>query len=120
MTMEKPFVQKDPMDSGRLADLLNHNTDWVWEVDTQGRYVWSSEVVMRLLGYSAEEVLGRTPFDFMAPGEAERLESTFRDVLSSHKPFSGLINRNLTGADDRIVYRQSHGGGHIYKSPAFE
>ena len=108
MTMEKPFVQKDPMDSGRLADLLNHNTDWVWEVDTQGRYVWSSEVVMRLLGYSAEEVLGRTPFDFMVPGEAERLESTFRDVLSSHKPFSGLINRNLR-ADGRAVILETSG-----------
>ncbi len=107
MTMDKPFVQQNQMDSGKLADLLNHNTDWVWEVDTQGRYVWVSEVVMRLLGYSPEEVLGRTPFDFMVPGEAARLESTFRDALASRKPFSGVINRNLRADGSAVILETS-------------
>ena len=100
--MDKQFAQGNMSEADKLADLLNHNTDWVWEVDTQGRYVWVSSVVKNLLGFAPEEVLGRTPFDFMVPGEAERLQSVFITALASQMPFSGLINRNRR-ADGRVV-----------------
>ena len=75
--MDKQPVPHKQVDSQKLADLLNHNTDWIWETDAEGHYVWVSDVVKNQLGYSPEEVLGRTPFDFMAPGEAERLKKIF-------------------------------------------
>jgi hypothetical protein len=28
------------VDVQHLYDLLNQNSDWVWEVDAQGRYTW--------------------------------------------------------------------------------
>lgn len=108
MAMDKQFAREHRVDSEKLADLLNHNTDWVWEVDAQGRYIWVSDVVTRLLGYQPEEVLGRTPFDFMAPGEVARLEKTFNNALASQKPFSGLINRNLR-ADGSVVILETSG-----------
>lgn len=108
MTMAKPSVQQNQRDDGKLADLLNHNTDWVWEVDAQGRYVWVSEVVTHLLGYRPEEVLGRTPLDFIAPVERERLTATLSDIFASQQPFSGLINRNQR-ADGSIVIIETSG-----------
>ena len=106
--MDKQFAQGNMSEADKLADLLNHNTDWVWEVDTQGRYVWVSSVVKNLLGFAPEEVLGRTPFDFMVPGEAERLQSVFITALASQMPFSGLINRNRR-ADGRVVILETSG-----------
>lgn len=100
--MDKHCAQKNRTDSDRLADLLHHNTDWVWEVDAQGRYVWVSEMVKNLLGYEPQEVLGRTPFDFMLPGEVTRLEKTFAEAVAARQPFSGLINRNRR-ADGQVV-----------------
>lgn len=106
--MDKQCEQRELLESQRLADLLNYNTDWVWEVDVEGRYVWASGVVKRLLGYNPGDVLGRTPFDFMAPGETERLQKTFSDLLASKQPFSGLINRNLR-ADGSVVILETSG-----------
>ena len=106
--MDKQFTRQERDNSARLADLLHHNTDWVWEVDAQSRYVWVSEVVKNQLGYTPEEVLGRTPFDFMAPGETERLKKSFEDILASKQPFSGLINRNLR-ADGSVVILETSG-----------
>lgn len=106
--MDKQFAQGNMSEADKLADLLNHNTDWVWEVDTQGRYVWVSSVVKNLLGFAPEEVLGRTPFDFMVPGEAERLQGVFITALASQMPFSGLINRNRR-ADGRVVILETSG-----------
>lgn len=100
--MDKQLVQGNCGNSKRLAELLHHNTDWVWEIDITGRYVWVSDVIKNQLGYTPEEMLGRTPFDFMVSGEAERLKKTFADALAGQKPLSGMINRNRR-ADGSVV-----------------
>jgi diguanylate cyclase (GGDEF)-like protein/PAS domain S-box-containing protein len=91
-----------------LYELLNYNSDWVWEVDAQGRYTWSSDVVTDLLGFPPEEVIGKTPFDFMPPGEAERVARAFLEIVMEKRAFSGLVNRNQR-ADGRVVVLETSG-----------
>ncbi len=96
------------VDTQHLIDLLDNNSDWVWEVDAQGRYTWSSKVVTSLLGVTPEEVIGCTPFDFMPPGEAERVGRAFGEIVAKRIPFSGLVNRNRR-TDGRIVVLETSG-----------
>ncbi len=96
------------VDEKHLLDLLHHNSDWVWEVDAQGRYTWVSGVVHDLLGYEPGYVIGRTPFDFMPPGEAERVAGAFGEIVSQQRAFSGLVNRNMR-ADGQIVVLETSG-----------
>ncbi|WP_313081461.1 diguanylate cyclase [Atlantibacter sp.] len=96
------------VDEKYLLDLLHHNSDWVWEVDAQGRYTWVSGVVHDLLGYEPGYVIGRTPFDFMPPGEAERVAGAFGEIVSQQRAFSGLVNRNMR-ADGQIVVLETSG-----------
>ena len=91
-----------------LYALLNYNSDWVWEVDAQGRYTWSSDFVTDLLGFPPEEVIGKTPFDFMPPGEAERVARAFLEIVMEKRAFSGLVNRNQR-ADGRVVVLETSG-----------
>jgi PAS domain S-box-containing protein len=67
------------VDVQHLYDLLNQNSDWVWEVDAQGRYTWASDVVTSLLGYPPSEVIGKTPFDFMPPARPNALDALYGD-----------------------------------------
>ncbi len=96
------------VDEKHLLDLLHHNSDWVWEVDAQGRYTWVSGVVHDLLGYEPGYVIGRTPFDFMPPGEAERVAGAFGEIVAQQRAFSGLVNRNMR-ADGQIVVLETSG-----------
>lgn len=96
------------VDEKHLLDLLHHNSDWVWEVDAQGRYTWASGVVYDLLGFEPRDVIGRTPFDFMPPGEAERVMGAFGEIVAQQRPFSGLVNRNVR-ADGRVVVLETSG-----------
>lgn len=96
------------VDEKHLLDLLHHNSDWVWEVDAHGRYTWVSGVVHDLLGYEPGYVIGRTPFDFMPPGEAERVAGAFGEIVSQQRAFSGLVNRNMR-ADGQIVVLETSG-----------
>ncbi|MCY1269397.1 diguanylate cyclase (GGDEF) domain protein [compost metagenome] len=92
----------------RLRDIIDLNTDWIWEVDEDGRYTYSSSVGPRLLGYPVEQILGRTPLDFMLPDEADRVGHVFLHKVAQREHFSGLINRNLR-ADGSIVVLETSG-----------
>jgi PAS domain S-box-containing protein len=79
----------------RFRSLVETTSDWVWEVDQNGVYTYTSPKVKDLLGYGPEEVVGKTPFDFMPVGEAERVEKLFKAIAESRGPFAGLQNTNL-------------------------
>ena len=76
----------------RFRDIAEVSGDWIWEVDAAGRYTYVSEGVQRILGYATEEVVGRTPFDFMAASEAKALGKAFADIVARKAPFSDLEN----------------------------
>ena len=54
----------------RYRSLIETSSDWIWEVDTNGRYTYASSKVHEILGYAPEEVIGRTAFDLMSEEEA--------------------------------------------------
>jgi two-component system, NtrC family, sensor kinase len=91
----------------RFRSLVETASDWIWEVDQNGRYTYASPRVKELLGYKPEEVLGKTPFDLMLPDEAERVAGLFKDVVKSRAPFSGLENKNLHKNGRHIVLETS-------------
>ncbi len=78
----------------RFEDVALSSSDWVWETDAEGRYTYCSERVRDVLGYAPEEVIGRTPFDFMIPGEAERVLNLFRDIAANRRRIVDLENWN--------------------------
>ena len=79
----------------RHRDLINTMPDWVWEVDERGVYTFSGPQCQALLGYEPEEVLGRTPFDFLAPDEGKRLGPLIEQLFARGEPIVGLVNTNL-------------------------
>lgn len=92
----------------RYRELVESTTDWIWEVDHQGVYTYVSPGVTRLLGYHPDEVLGRTPFDFMPGEEAQRVQQIFQQQYAcQQKAFDGLININLHKDGRQVVLETS-------------
>jgi PAS domain S-box-containing protein len=79
----------------RYRTLVESSRDWIWEVDSSGRYTYSSPSVEGILGYSPEEMLGKTYYDVMPEDEEERIREFFGEKRGRAQPFSGLINRCL-------------------------
>ncbi len=92
----------------RFHDIVEATADWVWEVDAEGRFTYASEGVRELLGYAPEEVLGKTPFDFMPPDEAARVAVEFAAVTARREPFRDLDNINLH-KDGRRLHISTNG-----------
>jgi len=79
----------------RFRSLAEITSDWIWEVDKNGCYTYVNPKIYDMLGYSPEEVLGRTPFDLMPAEEAERLVEIFSQIRAAQQPFECLENVNL-------------------------
>jgi len=91
----------------RFRSLVENMNDWVWEVDRNGIYTYVSPIVKDLLGYEPEEVIGKTPFDFMPKDEAERMAGLFKGIIESSQPFAGLENTNLSQDGREVVLETS-------------
>lgn len=79
----------------RFRDISLSMADWIWEVDKEGKYTYSAGNIKEITGYEPKEILGKTPFDFMPAGEAERIGLQFEEILSKKKPIVDLVNWNL-------------------------
>ena len=83
----------------RFEDIANCDNDLIWEINSKGEYIYSSENILELLGYSVEEVIGKTPFDFMSKEKAERIGKEFAEIAEKQIPFSlenEIIHKNGT------------------------
>lgn len=79
----------------KFRALVESTSDWIWEIDTHGIYTYVNPQIKTLLGYRPEEVLGKSPFDFMSPEEVERISDLFLDLVNKHAPIIALRNTNL-------------------------
>jgi PAS domain S-box-containing protein len=91
----------------RFRSLAESTSDWIWQVDEYGTYVYSSPKVNDLLGYEPDEVLGKTPFDFMLPEEAARVGEIFKNIVSDQRTFSFLENVNLHKDGHKVILETS-------------
>ena len=91
----------------KYRSLVEATSDWIWEVDIEGVYTYTNSKIKDILGYEPEEILGKTPFDFMLPDEQKRLTEWFKDTLESHKPFEEIENTNLHKDGRQILLETS-------------
>lgn len=107
--IDKSVIVKDLETSRTLfRNLVESTSDWIWEVDANGRYTYASPRVRRILGYTPEELLGKTPFDVMPPEEAERISKIFAGFVENSTSFQHLENLNLH-KDGHEVYLETNG-----------
>ena len=99
----RKLAEEDLRESeGRFRDISYSLADWIWEADKNGRYTYAAGAVKQILGYNAEEIVGKTPFELMPKEEAERVEEVFRKIASEKKPIVDLENWNLTKEGEEV------------------
>jgi two-component system sensor histidine kinase/response regulator len=92
----------------RFQDIASASADWLWEVDANACYTFSSDNVQDLLGYTPAEIVGKTPFDLMPTGEAQRAGAEFSVIAARREPFR-KIERTLCHKDGSLRHVQTNG-----------
>ena len=93
----------------RFRDIADNAMEWIWQVDTTGKYTYSSPVVKKILGYEPEEVLGKYFFDFFHPDEKKKLMKATTKAFEHKKSFRKFINQNLCKDGKTLVVLSTSG-----------
>ncbi len=76
----------------KYQDLLKNIDDWAWETDAKGVYISCSAKVAETLGYTPEEIIGKSVFELMPSEEAKKTEAVFKDASKKQEPIDKLEN----------------------------
>ncbi len=92
----------------KYQDLIETTSDFIWEIDSQGKYTYCSPQIEKLFGVKPAEMIGKTPFDMTPPGAIQKALETFKGITNSSQPFYGL---QTTACDrkGRLVFVETNG-----------
>ncbi len=86
----------------RLRALTEYALEIITVQDAAGMFTYANEAVMRYLGHSVAELLGRNAAEFLHPDDVDAMRERFRGVLASE-----LTPEEL----NRFEYRFRHSDG---------
>ncbi len=102
ITERKRAEEKLKASEKRFEDIARSSADWIWEVDANVKYTYASGRVEQILGYTPEELIGKSPFDMMPEEEVNRVRSIFQKIISEKKAIVDLENWNLSKKGERV------------------
>jgi PAS domain S-box-containing protein len=76
----------------RFQDMAENTSDWIWEMNAQGKYIYSNPVVKDIIGYSYDEVIGRYFYDFFSSENKELLKARIFELMAKLKPIESFDN----------------------------
>jgi PAS domain S-box-containing protein len=80
----------------RFRQVAENAREWIWEVDREGLYIYSSPVVEDILGYKPEELVGKKHFyDLFHPEEGEKMRELAFEVFSKRETFREFVTPNI-------------------------
>ena len=66
--------------------MIENEVDIVTILDENAKILFESPAINRILGYSPEELIGRSVFEFIHPADAAVVKKAFAGVLATHEP----------------------------------
>jgi PAS domain S-box-containing protein len=91
----------------KFRSLVETTPDWVWEVDRDLVFTYSSPRVRDLLGYEPEEIVGRSVRDLLAPGEAASVEAELETRIEDPAALQNVELHQLRKDGEEIVTETS-------------
>jgi len=79
----------------RFRDISLSMADWIWETDEDTKFTYLSQSIKDVLGYSPEELIGKTPFALMPEDESIRVKEIITRLVSKAENIKDLENWNV-------------------------
>jgi PAS domain S-box-containing protein len=92
----------------KFRSIVETTNEWVWAIDLDGRHTYTNPAVEVILGYSADEVLGKSASPFLHDEDRGEFEKLLPELISERKGWNGLVLR-WKHKHDGYRYLESNG-----------
>lgn len=79
----------------RFRSIAENTLEWIWEVDANGKYIYTSPGVEKVLGYRPEDILNNHFYDLFHPEDKEKDKNMLFGLFNKNWPFREFVNRNV-------------------------
>jgi PAS domain S-box-containing protein len=108
ITQRKRSEEAHRKSEERFRQVAESAGEWIWEVNMEGLYTYSSPAVEKILGYSAQEIVGQKHFfDLFAPEIREEYKKIAFEVFAKKESFKGFINININKNGEKVLLETS-------------
>jgi PAS domain S-box-containing protein len=76
----------------KFQNLIESTSDFIWEVDSEGKYTYCSPQIEKLFGIRPEEMIGRAPYDLMPENEKQQYIDYMQEIVKEGQKFEGVVN----------------------------
>ena len=108
ITERKQAENKLIESENRLREIVDLTNDWIWEITPEWKYTYVSSNVYNIIGFHPEEMIGKSPFDFLLPEDVPQILSEIRTLVHQFKPITAFENR-ARHRNGNLVYLATSG-----------
>jgi PAS domain S-box-containing protein len=65
----------------RFRKMIEHSSDLIMLLDADGKILYESSAALRIIGYTSEELVGKSAFDLIYPDEREKIKEFFEKLV---------------------------------------
>ncbi|MDD1716493.1 MAG: PAS domain S-box protein, partial [Methanolinea sp.] len=108
ITAQKETERELRISEQRFLAVIKNARSWIWEVDAEGIYRYSSPAIEQILGYLPEELVGRVHFyDLFDPTVREELKAVADAAFGRREPFRDFVNLNRHKNGTPVILKTS-------------
>ncbi len=87
----------------RFRKMIEHSSDMIVLVDAEGKILYESSAALRVIGYTSEELVGKSAFDLICPDEREKIKE-FSEKLVRTPGISPVQRMRVQHKDGHWIY----------------
>ena len=95
ITERKKAEELQRANENKYRGVVQITSDWIWELDAGGKFCYCSDKIEHILGYTINEILGKSPFDFMPAEESSRVGTILENIIKSKGNIVDVENWNV-------------------------
>ncbi len=87
----------------KFRSLAEETNDWIWEMNTEGVFTYSNPKGFSITGYSSEELIGHTPFEWMDTSDTVPYRQLFSNyILDGNVP--ARMEARMKTKSGKLIY----------------
>ena len=76
-----------------LRATVDSSRDWIWSVDIEGNHTYSNPAIEEILGYTPDELIGKSSLDLMHPEDRKEIEGMLPRWIKEKRGWQNLVIR---------------------------